>query len=331
MKKTFLIAGFLVLIMLIAPCSSAIKMSLAEADRNLLFDLTDKIEDEKLQEEVKAILNQIINDDNELDVEKIFEIVEEYVSSGRTDVLNNGAWDWIKDRLGYIYIIIDYVVNIINQAKAVYQEFSDTIPGLLDEWLAEIGEIKTALTAFLSSPSLDTMEDFLLSLRNAIDATIDIIDGLQDGPLKIALQNLLDLMEEFYDYLAGDNPGWTRPVHIIGNMINIDEPATISCTGDSVTTSGSFELEFDVSGAISPFLPHMVAISAEYKGKTKTKTRFAFSDGTIEVDFEASEFKVKDLSRDISTHFKLQSFLARLHMFLLNLFEKQDLRLMHLF
>ena len=117
MKNKILIASFFAIIMLIVPCSSAIKLSLAEEDRNLLFDLTDKIEDEKLQEEVKAILNQIINDDNELDVEKLFEIVEEYVSSGRTDVLNNDAWDWIKGRLGYIYIIIDYVVYFIGKKK----------------------------------------------------------------------------------------------------------------------------------------------------------------------------------------------------------------------
>ena len=103
MKRKYLIAGFFAIIMLLVPCASAFEMPLSDEDKTELKALINN-ENTNNQETLNDI---IIYDETTsnlaLNLDEVERIYENYFLTGDDSVINSDPWEWVVNRLGWVY------------------------------------------------------------------------------------------------------------------------------------------------------------------------------------------------------------------------------------
>ena len=297
MKKKILIAVFFATIMLILPTTSAVKtksnknpsgfeIPLNEEDeKELRFLISREIED------VENELNRVVSDDGSLKFEELEEIYEEYIETGDPSVIESDSWDWILDRLGWVYITLEQVTTIYNDAINLYYEITQGAT-VFQNWYQSIVDLRQAWQTFKQEPvNFDNIRNLLNSVIDLVNATIDVVEYLSSQDLINQLETLIDDTQALVSFLKG-NP-WHEPIIIYGTVSGVSEPVTISVNSDSETTISNYNLSYATKDASLSWFVHKCEITASYKEKTITKNRFAFSMGKIEYNIDEEDFNSK--------------------------------------
>lgn len=316
MKKKILIAGFFAILMLLMPIASAFNMPLTKKDKD---ELEEIIENEPL--EIQDFFSDLINPDGSLNIDEVEQIYEEYILTGDATFINSDPWDWIIDRLGWIYITIQEVTELYNAGMSLYyniiqgaqavQNFFNSIQGMRSAW-----------QAFKANPlNFQTIVDLIYAVIDLVEATLAVIEYAISGAIGQLIEAFANEAQGFVDFLQSSP--WTQPISIRGNIIGYDQSLTISIPGDSETSSSSYNLSYATAGKSLPWFVHKVDIEGEYKGKTATKSRYAFSMGIIEEDWEKGDFKA--LSREAFPC--LQTLFERFQVFFAKIIQNLGIKL----
>jgi hypothetical protein len=296
MRKEIFIATFIAIIMLMLPSVSAFNIPLTEDDKEELEKLIDD-EDENNQE----TLNDIIDSDGTLDLDKLEKIYENCLLTSDFTVLNSDPWEWIIDRLGWIYITMENVMILYNVAMVIYVQLNQGINAVRN-WFQSIKDFRTAWQEFKSNPiDFNTIIELITSTIDLFDYTINLIEFIVSNTLIEAIQNFADEVQNFINFL--NSTPWQQPISIRGNTSGFEESITVTVKGESITTDDNFELSYTTADEQFPWFVHKCDIKAEYKEKEVTKSHYAFAMGIIESDINKGYFK--DLSDNIKTLFEL--------------------------
>lgn len=149
-----------------------------------------------------------------------------------------------------------------------------------------------------------------------MNASIDVLQYLNSQELYESMETLITDIQEFATFLQNDP--WNQPVTIYGTVTNIDESVTITVKSDSVVTSGNYNLTYITSDAALSWFVHRCKITAEYKDKSFTKNRFAFSMGKIEFNIDEEDFKAK--SKEYRFFFETTDIFPDIHLLISKLF-----------
>ncbi len=297
MKKKILIAIFFASIMLILPTTSALKTSFNEEPED--FEILLNEEDEK---EIRSLissengyveneLNKIISDEGTLKFEELEDIYEDYITTDDSSVIESDSWDWILDRLGWVYITLEQVITIYNDAMALYYEITQGSQ-IFQSWYQSIVNLRQVWQTFKQAPlNFVNIKNLLNSAIDLLNATIDVVQYLSSQELINQLEILTTDVQAFITFLQS-NP-WYEPIIIYGSVSGVSEPVTISVKSDSETTISNYNLSYATEDAALSWFVHKCEITASYKEKTITKNRFAFSMGKIEYNIDEEDFNSK--------------------------------------
>ncbi len=297
MKKKIIIAVFFAAILALLPATSAVKTSLNKSNEGFEIPLSE--EDEKelrfliLNEEkiVENELSNILTEDGKLKIDDLEEIYEEYVQTGDSSVIQSDSWDWILDRLGWVYFTLEYVVTIYNDAMAIYYEITQGTQ-VVQDWYQSVLDLRDAWQLFKQKPlNFNNIKNLLTSAIDLIYATINVIEYISSQEIINHLNALITDVEAFVAFLQNDP--WNEPIIIYGNVTGVDESVTISVKSDSETTMDEYSLVYTTSDAALSWFVHKCEITSEYKDKSFTKNKFAFSMGKIEFNIDEEDFKAK--------------------------------------
>jgi len=302
--------------MLLTPCVSAFSMPLTKKDKD---DLEQIIENEPV--EIQEKLSVLINPDGSLNIDEVEQIYEEYYLTGDPSVINSDPIQWIKNRLGWIYISIERVIELYNSGMTLYSKIIQGAQAV-QNFFNSIKAMRSAWQAFKANPiNLQTIIDLIYSLIDLVEAALNVIEYATSDALKLAIQGFADQVQVFIDFLQ--NSPWLQPITITGNIIGYDQSLTISVTGDSTTSSDSYELSYNIAGSSLPWFVHKVEITGQYKSKTSTKLKYAFSMGIIEEDWEKGDFKV--LSKQVYP--RVQLLFERFQVFFAKILQNFNIKL----
>lgn len=296
--------------MLLLPCTSAFEMPLSEYDKVELKSLINN-ENDYNQEKLKNIITYNKTSYNlVLDLNEVERIYESYVLTGDNSVINSDSWDWIIERLGWIYLTIDQVSTLYYSGIAIYYEIlegSQVVQAFFDN----IQNFRTSWQAFKTNPlKFSTIKNLILSTVDLLTATIDLLDYITSNELKEKILNFADQIQIFRNFL--DSNPWLQPITIKGNVTGFDESVTISVKSDSITTTDYYELEYSTDDTAIPWFVHKCIITANYLDKTDIKNRYAFSMGIIEEDYTPSDFNIKSKQAEVPILVKLIFLLKQL-------------------
>ena len=310
MKKNYLIVCLFTMIMLLLPCSSAFEMPLSEEDKVELRSLINN-ENTNNQEKLDGIIlyNQTANN-LVLDLNEVERIYENYILTGNDSVINSDSWDWVIERLGWIYLTIDQVVTLYYTGISIYTEILDGSQAV-QNFFDSIQTFRTSWQEFKANPlKFLTIKNLVLSTVDLLKATIDLLEYILSNELKEKIITFADQIQVFRDFL--DSNPWLQPVIIKGNVTGFSESVTISVKSDSITTTDYYELEFSTDDTAIPWFVHKCIITATYQDKTDIKNRYAFSSGVIEEDYSPSDFNIKSKQVEVPVLVKLIFLLKQL-------------------
>jgi hypothetical protein len=292
MKKRILTAGFFAFLVLLMPLTAATQIPLTKEELKELHELAKVKKDENVKAELEEILERIITDEDELDVDALEQVMQEYKMGNEKPVFNTDLWQWIMDRLGWIYYGMNYSINIYHDAVHLRDVLNykiyliDTI--FLEPW--------RAWKTFKAGPTRDNLTALVAAVTKALYTLPELWEDVTDGEIELieALNNLTNELNAFRSFLEG-NP-WMKPITIQGSVSGFEGNVTVSCKNaegvvkDSITTSDVFTLNFTTADEPYPWWVHKCIITVSIKdGEEKSKNRYAFSMGKIEVDFKASD------------------------------------------
>ena len=310
MKRKYLIVGLFTIIMLLVPCTSAFEMPLSDKDK---VELRTLINNENANN--KETLNDIIvyNETTfnlALDLDKVERIYENYLLTGDDSVINSESWNWVVQRLGWIYLTIEQVTTLYNTGLALFYEILQGA-STVQAFFNSIQGFRAAWQAFKANPlNFLKIKNLISSTIDLLNAAINLLEYITQNVLKEAIQIFIDQVQVFRDFLASDP--WLQPITIKGNVTGFDDSVTISVKSDSVITTGYYELDYKTDDAAIPWFVHKCAITATYQDKTDTKNRYAFSMGVIEEDYVPSDFNVKSKQIENPVFVKLSFLLKQL-------------------
>ena len=293
MKKKIIIASIFATILMLVPATSAFQMPMTTNDKE---ELKREIDEET--QDVQEILNGIITAEGALNIDELECIYEEYILTGDDSVLNSDPWDWVLERLGWVYLTMEQVIEIYNTGMNLYNRLNQGIQ-IVQNWYDSIVAFRSAWQAFKENPvNFQTIVDLINGAINLLEKTLDLIDYVGSESLQNALTAFSNSVTDFINFIQS-NP-WAQPITITGELTNFDGSVTVSVPGDSATEEDSYELSFQTSGANMPWFVHKVTVNAEYETKSTSNSAYAFSMGTIEMDFARSDFKA--LEKNTMTH-----------------------------
>ncbi len=303
MKKKILIAVFFATIMLFLPTTSAVK---TESNKNPDgFEIPLNEEDEKElrflisseSEPVENELNRILSEDGSLKFEELEDLYEEYIETGDASVIESDSWDWILERLGWVYITLEQVITIYNDAMDLYYEITQGAT-VFQNWYESIVDLRQSWQNFKQEPfNFDNIRNLLNAAIDLIYATIDVIDYLSSQELMTKLETLIDDTQAFVTFLQ-ENP-WNEPIIIYGAVSGVSEPVTISVKSDVETATDDYNLSYSTEDAALSWFVHKCEITASYKDQTISKNRFAFSMGKIEFNIDEEDFNSKSKEKTV--------------------------------
>jgi len=318
MKKKIIIAIFFAGIMLMLPTTSALKTSCNKNNEGFNIPLSEEDEKElrilisREEDEIENELNKILTDEGELNIDELELIYENYLETGDSSVIESDSWTWILDRLGWIYLTIENVMTLYNDALALYAEITQGSQ-VVQNWYQGVLNLRDSWQAFKQDPlNFNNIKNLLTAAVNLIQATIALIDYVSSQDLIDSLNTFIADVQNFVAFLQS-NP-WTEPIIIYGNVTNVDEPVTVSVKSDSETTTGYYDLTYTTSDSTLSWFVHKCQITAEYKGKKFTETRYALSMGKIEFDIDKEDFKGKSKEKTFLENY-LEMFPRLQHLF----------------
>jgi len=286
MKRKILIASFFGIIMLMLPCTAAFEMPLTNEGKKELENLLENEE-----EELQDFFDEIFTSEGELDINEVEELVIYSIEYDDSSVLNSDSFEWILDRLGWIYITLEKVIELYYSALDIYNEFITSYE-VVQSWFDSIVDFRAFWQAFKENPiNFNNIVNLLNGAIAVLTATINLIQLVGSGALADALEAFSVAIDDFIAFLQGDP--WLEPIDISGQVTGFSNSVTVSVKSDSKTTTDIFDLTFTTSDSSLPWFVHKCAVTAEYEGNSKTKNRYAFSMGKIEVDFDESEIRSK--------------------------------------
>jgi len=329
MKKKILIACFFATIMLMLPVTSAVKTSIDKSNDGFNIPISKEDEKElrilisKETEYIKNELKKVLTDDGKLKLEELENIYEDYLETGDSSVIESDSWEWILDRLGWIYLTLEQVITIYNDALDLYYEITEGTQ-VVENWFQSVTNLRSSWQTFKQNPfNFNNIKNLLTAAINLIQATIDLIEYISSEDLIDALNTFLADVQGFVSFLQS-NP-WNEPIIIYGIVTNVDEPVTISVKSDTETTTENYDLTYTTSDSSLSWFVHKCVITAEYKDKKITENRFAFSMGTIEYNIDEEDFKAKSKEKTFFND-DLEIF-TKINLFILKIFIRLGLKL----
>ncbi len=293
MKKT-LIAIFFVGLMLLVPCTGAFTLPVNKQEQKDLKQLVNYEENESIQKTLEQLISDIEHSDGNLHLSTIESILEEQIDIegqiGDESVLDTDSWEWITNRLGWIYITTDNVVTLFNKGNYIFTVFS-VKTALLTGWYQSIVLMKDTWQAFKNNPQLMSLIDFVNAVSAVASLTVTLISDLTDGE-----QELIDALTDFqtevqsFSTFINDEP-WKAPILVYGTVDGISNTAEVSCNENTVTTSGDYNLSVPTENSNPAWWIHRCDITASTNNKQKSQSSYAFSMGKIEADFDFSTEK----------------------------------------
>lgn len=316
MKKKILVAGFFTILMLLMPIASAFNMPLTKKDKD---ELEFIIENEPSH--IQEFFGDLINEDGSLNIDEVERIYEEYIFTGDATFINSDPWEWIINRLGWIYITIQEVTELYNAGMSLYYKIIQGVQAV-QNFFNSIQGMRSAWQAFKANPlNFQTIVDLIYAVIDLVEAALAVIEYAMSGAIGQLIEAFANETQGFVDFLQSSP--WLQPISIRGNIIGFDQSLTISVPGDSQTQGSYYNLSYATTGTSLPWFVHKVDIKGEYKGKTTTKSRYAFSMGIIEEDWEKGDFKT--ISKTAFP--RLQILLERFQMFFAGILQNLNIKL----
>lgn len=316
MKKKIVIACFFAILMLLLPGASAFNMPLTQRDKT---ELETIIEDEPVG--IQESFGDLINPDGSLNVDEVEQIYEEFYLTGDASVINADPWEWITNRLGWIYISIERVIELYNTGISLYNNIIQGAQAV-QNFFDSIKAMRSAWQAFTANPlNFQTITNLILAVIDLLNAAIAVLEYVTSDALTQLIEAFVDEVQGFIAFLQSSP--WLQPITIRGNIIGYDQSLTISVPGDSATSDSSYELSYATAGSSLPWFVQKVDITGEYKGKTATKSRYAFSMGIIDEDWQKGDFKA--LSKESFP--RLQILFQRFQVLFVKILQNLDIKL----
>lgn len=324
--RKIVLAGFFATILLLVPCTSAFTLPLNQDEQKELRILVQQVEDITLREQLENILDIICTDTGDLDIDRLENVLESYLQhDGDIDpeILNTNVWQWIVDRLGWVYITSEHIMTLYTKGTYIFTVFSAKYT-MLVTWYQSILLLKEAWQAFKFSPTFLNLIHLITAVGDVLLSTIAIIKDIADGEKELlnALYDFQNETQAFNDFLA-DEP-WNAPILIEGTVEGIEGTATVSCKNDTVTTNGSYTLNFTTADESKPWWVHHCVITANYEEKEKTQESYAFSMGRIEANFDFTGTQQKKQFKNNMGYPLILQFFDRLQLFLLKTYSLES-------
>lgn len=323
MRKKIIIAVFFATIMLMLPLTSAMKISNNKDDSAFEIELSEEDEKELRSlitneiEEVRNELNRTLTDDGKLKFEEIENIYENYVKTDDSSVIESDSWEWILDRLGWIYLTVEQVITIYNDALAIYSELQQGI-NVVENWYNSVLDLRDTWQAFKQNPlNFNNIKNLLNAVIDVVEATIALIDYITSQDLQQVLNTFLEDLNDFVAFLKS-NP-WAEPITIYGTVTNVDGSVTISVKSDSQTTMDDYNISYTTADSSLSWFVHKVTITAEYKDRKFAEDKFAFSMGKIEHNIDKNDFKAKSKEKIFFEH--NLDFFSKINLFISRIFK----------
>ena len=118
--------------------------------------------------EIQEALSVLINTDGSLNIDEVEQIYEEYYLTGDTSVINSDPIQWIKNRLGWIYISIERVVELYNSGMNLYARIIQGAQAV-QNFFNSIKAMRSAWQAFKANPiNLQTIIDLIYALIDLV-------------------------------------------------------------------------------------------------------------------------------------------------------------------
>lgn len=296
MKKIVMVI-FLTSILLLVPCTAAFTLPINKSEQKELQQLISK-EHLSVKQTLEEILTDIEQSNGELHVSTVEFILDEQYSSnfqvGEESVVDTDSWQWIVDRLGWVYITTDNVVTLFNKGNYIFTVFSAKT-AMLYGWYQSLLYLKETWQLFKNNPQIMTLIDFVNAVAAIASLTVAIIEDATDGDQEL-INALTDFQNEVQDFLVFlNNEPWKAPILIYGMVDGISTSAEISCNDNSVTTMNTYNLSVPTENTAMPWWIHKLDISATYDSRQKTQSSYAFSMGKIEANFDFSTEKTEQL------------------------------------
>jgi hypothetical protein len=299
--KKIIIASFFVAILMLIPCTQAITIPLNTDEQQKLNELY-KQENQEIQESLEVLINEIEESDGILYVNTIEQYLHHELFSpdpNNPSVTDTDTWGWIIERLGWVYLTSEYVINFYAKGTLLFTLFSAKF-ALLTGWYASVKNVITNWQAFKDNPVFENIINLINSLGATLTLTYTIISDLLDGEQELidALTNFSEYTQELIEFLE-DDP-WTQPIQVYGIVSGVDDIATISCKSASVETNGSYTLDVPVIDEARPWWIHNFVINANFDTNEKTQESYSFAMGRIEANFDFTGSKDLNQIRDFS-------------------------------
>jgi hypothetical protein len=287
--KKIIIASFFVAILMLIPCTQAITIPLNSDEQKKLNELYKK-ENQEIQESLENLINEIEESEGIIYINSIEQYLHHELFSpdpNNPSVTDTDTWDWIIDRLGWIYLTSEYVINVYAKGTLIFTLFSAKF-ALLTGWYTSLNNLITNWQAFKDNPVIENIINLINSLGATLTLTYSIIADLLDGEQELinALTDFSEYTQELIEFLE-DDP-WTQPIQVYGIVSGINDMATISCKSVSVETNGSYTLDVPVTDEERPWWIHNLAINANFNTNEKTQESYSFAMGRIEANFDFS-------------------------------------------
>ena len=327
MKRRIIIATFFAIIMLLLPAASAVKTNTKKIDEDFEIPLGEEDEKEirtlisNEENEIENELNKILTDEGKLKIEELANIYEDYIDTGDSSVIDSDSWSWILDRLGWIYFTMEQAITIYYDAITLYNEITEGAQ-VFQDWYQSISNFRSAWQNFINEPlNFDNIYNLLTSAINLLQDTIDVLEYLSSQELIDAMGFLIEDIQEFVTFLQNDP--WNEPITIYGSVTGVDDTVTISVKSDSVTTTDEYNLSYTTADAALSWFVHRCQITAEYKDKSFTKNRFAFSMGKIEFNINEEDFNA--ISKEKTDSYNIFIF-SMIHVLFSKIFKNMDFK-----
>jgi len=291
MMKKILIAIFLAGILLLVPCTAAFTLPVNKDEQTYLKKLVSQEENISIQQTLEEIIRDIEHSDGNLQLSTIESILEEQIDIegqiGDKSVLDTESWEWIIDRLGWVYITTDNVITLFNKGNHIITVFSAKT-ALLTGWYQSLLLMKDTWQTFKNNPQILSLIDFVNAVSAVVTLTVAIVSDLTDGEQELinALTDFQTEIQSFFTFLK--NEPWKAPILIYGMVEGISNIAEVSCNDNAVTTSEDYNLSVPTENANFPWWIHQCEITASTESKQKSQSSYAFSMGKIEANFDFS-------------------------------------------
>ena len=298
-------------------------LKLSQKQMSQIEAYLDNISDFDKQSEFQRILDYIIENEDEFNVLKLFEVLKQrdidqiFHPSGTTeftDDLYMFLLNLIEERLGWIYDFFQKTSDIISDTQRLWND-----RGLPKEIINETQNLITTLRHLQSILSPLIEKQYIAFLREwspgvIIQNITTIINSIQTiardlGILKGDIQRFIFDVSDFIQWFS-DEP-WTEPIVVYGQVImglNGLDNVTVQCNGVEVLTDNEGLFEFVVNTTLSDAsIPpqsyyglHQCIIQVNYEDQEKDSSiplSYVFSDGAM---FWFFVLKNDDKSNDVT-------------------------------